>query len=184
MTAVAQIHDAAFHPSPELFIILEVMTAGTRRDNDIVRAQDFFVFMPSGDVPERIGSHYKEQLRRSEFVLQPSQCLNCVRLRWRLEFYGRDEHRRRMRRRQRQHRHAVERGTDNPLALVWGSECRDKEHSVQIESARYRLGHFNMAVMNRIERASINSNSTAQTFLVHTLDPKILGDRPLKRLST
>src|SRR5262245_57216545 len=110
MTAVAQIHDAAFHPRSELFIILEVMTTWARRYNDIVSAQDFFVFTPGGDVPERISSHYKEQSRRSEFVLQPSQCLNRVRLRWRLEFNGRNEHRRRMRRRQRQHRQSVERG--------------------------------------------------------------------------
>jgi hypothetical protein len=78
-----------------------------------------------------------------------------------------------MRRRQRQHRQAVERGTDSPLALVGRREGRDEEHSIQSESLRHRFRHMKMSVVNRIERPPVNSNSP-QTFLAHKLDPKKL----------
>jgi hypothetical protein len=48
---------------------------------------------------------------------------------------------------------------------------RDKEDSIQGEGVRHRFGHFEMAAVNRIERAAVNSDASPQTFLVHEPDP-------------
>src|SRR5262249_7637979 len=116
----------------------------------------------------------------------PSQRFNRIRPRRRFEFNGRNEHLRRIGRSQRQHRHAVERGADHPLALVRRRESRDEEDSIQGEGVRHRFGHREMAAVNRIERAAVNSDASPQTFLVHEPDPiknYAINRRPLKRLS-
>ena len=65
----------------------------------------------------------------------------------------------------------MERRADHPLALVRRRVSRDEDDSIQGEGVRHRFGHSEVAAVNRIERAALNSDASPQTFLVHEPDP-------------